>query len=62
MRGYFSAPIRGYQYPRLSRDGARAVVYSNDQEQDLWVWHMARAGLTRLTVRTGSGYGCRLDA
>jgi serine/threonine-protein kinase len=48
-----SAPIRPYQYPRLSPDGARAIVYSNDQELDLWVWDMARAGLTRLTFEPG---------
>ena len=43
------APPRAYTYPRLSPDDTRVVVYANDQEQDLWLWDLARATLTRLT-------------
>ena len=43
------APLRAYTYPRLSPDGTRIAVYADDQEQDLWLWDLARTTLTRLT-------------
>jgi serine/threonine-protein kinase len=38
---------RAYQYPRLSPDGTRALVYGGDQ--DLYIYDLARATLTRVT-------------
>jgi eukaryotic-like serine/threonine-protein kinase len=44
-----AAPPRLYAGPRLSPDGARVVVWSYDQEADLWQWDFMRQTLTRLT-------------
>jgi serine/threonine-protein kinase len=44
-----TAPARPYLYPRLSPDGQRLVVASQDLEQDLWMWDVQRASLSRLT-------------
>jgi serine/threonine-protein kinase len=44
-----AAPPRPYLYPRLSPDGQRLVVASQDLEQDLWMWDIERATLSRLT-------------
>ena len=49
----FAAPPRGYLHPRLSPDGTRVAVGADDQEQDLWVWDLRRATLTRLTFEPG---------
>jgi len=46
-------PPRQYQFPRLSPDGMRAAVSALDEEQDLWVWDLRRATLTRLTFEPG---------
>ena len=48
-----AAPPRAYQHPRLSPDGTRVALWSNDQEQDLWIWDLRRATLTRLTLDPG---------
>ena len=50
------APARAYVYPRISPDGTRVALYSADQEQDLWVWDLARATLRRLTSEPGSDW------
>ena len=47
------APPRAYAVPRLSPDGTRIAVGAEDQERDLWLWDLARATLTRLTVDPG---------
>jgi Tol biopolymer transport system component len=44
------APARYYYTPKVSPDGKRVVIYSNDAERDLWVWDFARETLTRLTA------------
>jgi serine/threonine-protein kinase len=44
-----AAPPRVYNYPRLSPDGTRIALWSNDQESDLWLWDLGRATLTRVT-------------
>jgi len=44
-----AAPARVYQYPRLSPDGGRVVVWANDLDNDLWLWDLARVMLMRLT-------------
>jgi serine/threonine-protein kinase len=44
-----SAPERAYAYARISPDGTRVAVSINDQERDIWTWHLAGQTLTRLT-------------
>jgi len=44
------APPRAYTIARLSPDGTRIALDIRDQEQDIWVWDLARQTLTRLTV------------
>ena len=48
-----AAPPRAYVMPRLSPDGTRVAVDIRDQEQDIWIWHLARQTLTRLTDAPG---------
>jgi Tol biopolymer transport system component len=43
-------PPRAYHHPRLSPDGTRVAVWCSDQEDDIWIAHLARATLTRLTL------------
>jgi tRNA A-37 threonylcarbamoyl transferase component Bud32 len=43
------APARPYESVRLSPDGTRAVVSIRDQQNDIWLWELARRTLTRLT-------------
>jgi eukaryotic-like serine/threonine-protein kinase len=42
-------PPRAYVYPRLSPDGTRVALDIRDQENDIWIWDLARETLTRLT-------------
>jgi serine/threonine-protein kinase len=44
-----AAPVRSYEYPRISPDGARIAVNVRDDDQDIWTWDLARQTLTRLT-------------
>jgi eukaryotic-like serine/threonine-protein kinase len=44
-----AAPARSYLYPRLSPDGTRVALEIRDQENDVWVWSLARETLTRIT-------------
>ena len=44
-----AAPPRAYAYPRLSPDGTRVALDIRDQEQDIWIYDLARQTLTRLT-------------
>ena len=43
------APPRAYRYPRLSPDGTRVALDIFDQDNDIWIWDLARQTLTRLT-------------
>jgi serine/threonine-protein kinase len=43
------APPRAYFALRLSPDGTRIALDVRDQENDIWVWELARQTLTRLT-------------
>src|SRR5262249_44377716 len=43
------APPRNYIYPRLSPDGSRIALDIRDQDNDIWLWDVARETLTRLT-------------
>jgi len=44
-----AAPPRAYVGPRLSPDGTRIAVEIRDQENDIWIWDLARRALSRLT-------------
>jgi serine/threonine-protein kinase len=44
-----NAPARAYQYARLSPDGARIALDIRDQEDDIWVWDVARDAIARVT-------------
>ena len=43
------APPRPYVYPQLSPEGTRVAVNAQDQENDIWIWDLGRASLTRAT-------------
>ena len=43
------APPRAYERLRLSPDGSTIALEARDQEDDIWLWHLARRTLTRLT-------------
>jgi serine/threonine-protein kinase len=43
------APFRGFLYPRLSPDGSRIALDIRDQDNDIWIWDIARETLMRLT-------------
>jgi serine/threonine-protein kinase len=43
------APLRAYMYPRLSPDGTRVALDVRDQDQDIWIWDLARETLRRFT-------------
>jgi len=43
------ASPRAYDYPRLSPDGTKIAVSSADEENDIWVFDLAKETLTRLT-------------
>jgi dipeptidyl aminopeptidase/acylaminoacyl peptidase len=47
------APARAYVYPRISPDGMQVALDVRDQENDIWIWHLARRTLTRLTFDPG---------
>jgi serine/threonine-protein kinase len=52
-----AAPIRSYQYPRISPDGTKAAVDIRDEDSDIWIWDFLRATLTRFTFEPGvQGY------
>ncbi len=44
-----AAPRRAYFYPRLSPDGTRVALDIRDQENDIWIYDLARQTLGRLT-------------
>jgi eukaryotic-like serine/threonine-protein kinase len=43
------APPRAYVYPRISPDGTQVALDVRDQENDIWIWSLARRTLSRLT-------------
>jgi len=47
------APPRTYLYPRISPDGTQVALDVRDQENDIWIWSLARRTLTRLTFDPG---------
>lgn len=48
-----NAPMRAYAYPRLSPDGTRVALDIRDRTNDIWLWDLRRATLTRLTFDPG---------
>jgi Tol biopolymer transport system component len=44
-----TAPPRAYLAPRLSPDGTQLALDVRDQENDIWIWNIARQTLRRLT-------------
>jgi len=44
-----AAPPRAYTYPRLSPDGTQLALDIRDQENDIWLWNIARGTLSRFT-------------
>jgi serine/threonine-protein kinase len=44
------APVRAYRYPRLSPDGLRLALDIQDEQRDIWIWHLTGETLTRLTL------------
>jgi eukaryotic-like serine/threonine-protein kinase len=44
------APARAYALARLSPDAQSIALDIRDQQNDIWVWSIARAALTRLTT------------
>ena len=48
------APPRAYYAPRISPDGTRVALDVRDQENDIWIWSLARSTLTRLTFDPGA--------
>jgi len=43
-------PPRAYLYARLSPDGTRVALDIRDQDNDIWIWDLARETLKRLTT------------
>jgi eukaryotic-like serine/threonine-protein kinase len=52
-----AAPPRAYRYARLSPDGTRVALDIRDEQNDIWVWDLARQTLTRLTFDPGLNRG-----
>jgi Tol biopolymer transport system component/predicted Ser/Thr protein kinase len=44
-----AAPMRTYQFPRLSRDGRRVAMEIAEKETQVWLYDLSRETLTRLT-------------
>jgi serine/threonine-protein kinase len=47
------APPRPYSRVRVSPDGTQIALESDDGDQDIWVWHITRHTLTRVTTDPG---------
>jgi serine/threonine-protein kinase len=48
-----AVPPREYVYVNLSPDGARIALDIRDQENDIWIWELARERMDRLTFDSG---------
>jgi serine/threonine-protein kinase len=44
------APVHEYGNPRLSPDGQRVALDIQNEQRDIWIWHLAGETLTRLTL------------
>jgi serine/threonine-protein kinase len=52
-----NVPPRAYTYARLSPDGTRVALDARDQQNDIWIFDLARETLTRLTTDPGLNRG-----
>jgi len=43
------APVRAYQYARVSPDGTRVLLDIRDEDNDIWMWDLRRNNLTDVT-------------
>jgi serine/threonine-protein kinase len=50
-------PPRAYTYARLSPDGTRVALDARDEQNDIWIWDLARQTLQRLTIDPGLNRG-----
>ncbi len=50
-------PPRAYAAARLSPDGTRVALEVRDENFDIWVWHLIRQTLTRLTFDPEANFG-----
>lgn len=50
-------PSRPYAYAQLSPDGTRIALDIRDQQNDIWIWDLARQNLQRLTFDPGLDRG-----
>jgi serine/threonine-protein kinase len=48
-----AAPPRPYSRVRVSPDGTRIALEIDDEDQDIFVWHVSRQTLTRVTTDPG---------
>jgi Tol biopolymer transport system component len=51
------APPRAYAYAHLSPDATQVALDIRDQENDIWIWDLARKTLARLTFDTATNFG-----
>ena len=54
---FVDVPERAYTYAALSPDRTRIALDIRDEENDIWVWDIAREALTRLTFDPGFNRG-----
>lgn len=52
-----NVPPRAYTYARLSPDGKLVALDSRDEQNDIWIWDLARETLQRLTNDPGFNRG-----
>lgn len=52
-----AVPARPYAYAQLSPDGTRIALDIRDQQNDIWIWDLARQNLQRLTFAPGLDRG-----
>jgi Tol biopolymer transport system component len=50
------APMRAYQFPRLSPDGRRVAVSIQEQETQVWLYDLSRETLAPLTFEGSQNY------
>jgi serine/threonine protein kinase/Tol biopolymer transport system component len=48
-----ASPPRAYVYPRLAPDGTRLALLIGAGDDDVWLWDLVRAALTRVTFEPG---------
>ena len=56
------APPRAYSHVRVSPDGQRLALDLRDQDNDIWIWDVAKQTLSRFTFNPGLGRKCGVDA